>query len=254
MALAFDSGRNVMNAEATYSHGIGTGAFSISLWFNGDTAPDAFSSIITGNTSNWVLAQTTSASSAWGWYDDTIGTIDNFTTVLSTGVWQHLCVVRSGTTVTGYVDGSADADTITTAHSIPNDALFIGGRYDGSGQAMDGRLAEVAIWDVALTAAEVSALAQGYMPLMVHPQSVVMYLGMAGIDSDDERDIVSGIAWQDTTAGSAIPPTAYAHPRIIYPPPMSWAPGNTTLPTIPRLDLSWLHKQSRDYLEPQIRM
>ena len=40
---------------------------------------------------------------------------------------------------------------------------------------MDGRLAEVGIWNIDLTAAEIASLAKGMTPDKIRPQSLVFY-------------------------------------------------------------------------------
>jgi hypothetical protein len=54
---------------------------------------------------------------------------------------------------------------------------------------MDGRIAEVAFWDVELTDAEIGILAAGYSPLFVRPQSLVAYWPLI---RDEDQDRVGG--------------------------------------------------------------
>jgi hypothetical protein len=69
---------------------------------------------------------------------------------------------------------------------------------------MQGLIAEVGIWNVALTDDEVLALAKGFTPDQIRPQSLIAYLPLVRTNQD-----IKGNAW--TTAGTL---TAADHPRI----------------------------------------
>ena len=92
--------------------------------------------------------------------------------------WRHGAgVFTSSTSRTAYVDGTAG--TANTANVTPSDADFIMiGAGDSTTSPLtpyDGRIADVGIWNVALTAAEISALAKGAACNLVRPQSLVFY-------------------------------------------------------------------------------
>lgn len=94
--------------------------------------------------------------------------------------WQHLLLVRSGTTWTLYVDGvSAQSNTYADVDGCdPADALEFGRRDDGNAdRAFGGALAEWAKWDRALNAAERSALVAGFSPACF-PTALTWYLSM----------------------------------------------------------------------------
>ena len=55
-----------------------------------------------------------------------------YNTSLSINTWYHIAVVRSGSTVTLYVNGTADATTDTQAGAIGNGALNIGADSSGA--------------------------------------------------------------------------------------------------------------------------
>jgi Concanavalin A-like lectin/glucanases superfamily len=89
-------------------------------------------------------------------------------TTVTTGVW-HACAGRKNGTGAGslqvFLDGVSDA-SVTSAKSIQsttNPLCF--GAQAGTSNFFDGRLAEVAIWDVALSDAEIAALAKGMSPV-----------------------------------------------------------------------------------------
>lgn len=72
---------------------------------------------------------------------------------------------------------------------------------------LDGKSAEVAVWNVALDDEEFAALALGYSPLLIRRASLVWY---SGLIRDEDRDIISG---QALSVGGT--PTIEAHPPII---------------------------------------
>ena len=77
-------------------------------------------------------------------------------TTLSTGAWYHILATRSGNTVTIYVNGVADGTTTYsgTANSSSEPLTFGYGFHSH----YSGQLDEVAVWDVALDAADVTSL------------------------------------------------------------------------------------------------
>lgn len=75
---------------------------------------------------------------------------------------------------------------------------------------MDGAIAEVGIWNVALSDSDVALLAKGVSPLMVHPESLVFYAPLIGQYSPE---IELRSARNLTLTGT---PTQSAHPPIFY--------------------------------------
>jgi hypothetical protein len=72
---------------------------------------------------------------------------------------------------------------------------------------MDGKIAEVGIWNAALTAAEVASLAKGMTCDKVRPQSLVFYAPLV-------RELIDQKAARAITNNNAA--TVADHPRI-YP-------------------------------------
>ncbi len=120
-----------------------------------------------GADAEYKLALTPDGHLRFGWHTGTADTFDapgwNHTT--STGVvllarWTHVAVVRAGRRVTFYIDG-APAGFADAADLEPfrNGAapLRIGGPGGGAGGHLRGTLANVRIWRVARSAAEIAA-------------------------------------------------------------------------------------------------
>ena len=109
------------------------------------------------------------------------------TTVLSTGQWYHACGTYTSTaTRSVYTDGGGSATNNTAA------GAFAGVNNTGVacntldvGATFDGRMAEVAVWSVVLDADEITALAKGFSPLLIRPQSLAAYWPLFGNDSPE---------------------------------------------------------------------
>lgn len=134
----------------------------------------------------------------------------NTTSGYSAGVWSHACgVFASATSRTAYLNGgNAGTDTTNTGTVSPN-RTTIGARWLSGVISLPfgGLIAEAAIWSVALSAADVAALAKGISPLKVLPQSLVLYCPLIR----NVQDVRGGVTI--TTGGS---PTVAVHPRIYY--------------------------------------
>jgi hypothetical protein len=87
---------------------------------------------------------------------------------------------------------------------------------------MDGLLAEVAIWNAALSDEEVASLAAGFSPLLVKPENLVVYVPLVRTI----QDVVGGLGFTATgTVVAEHPPKIFlpAAPHISTAPPPSAA-------------------------------
>lgn len=138
-------------------------------------------------------------------------------TGFTSGSWHACCgVFHSTTSRYAWVDGSAGSqDTNSRTWPTGLAATLVGATETASiGDPFDGQIAEVGIWDVALTDAEVVSLSAGMCPMMVRPQSLVAYWPLhAGSGAGNEFDWVGGLTLTETGTVTA----AEHPPRIIYP-------------------------------------
>ncbi len=129
--------------------------------------------------------------------------------IVSTGAWNHYAgVFSSASSRTPYTNGIAGTTSTTTVAAISPTVTNIGAFFAGTSSAIqffNGRLAEVGIWNVALTAAEVASLAKGMTCDKIRPQNLVFYAPLV-------RDL------QDTKGGLSITnnngATVANHPRV----------------------------------------
>lgn len=127
------------------------------------------------------------------------------------GVWSHHAAVFASTTSrTAYLNGVAGS--VDTSVGTPTGLTTTNvGRLWGAAQFADGDIAEVAIWNVALTAAELQALAAGLAPILIRPGALVAYWPLLG-GASPEPDLFHG-ADLTVSGGAAAAP----HPRIVRP-------------------------------------
>jgi hypothetical protein len=122
--------------------------------------------------------------------------------------WNHACGVFSNTSNrTVYLNGGNNVTNTVTSNVTNQSNISIGARYIGGvvGLFADILIAEVGIWNAALTAAEIASLAKGMTCDKVRPQSLVFYAPLI-------RNL------QDTKGGRIITPVnspiVAAHPRV----------------------------------------
>jgi hypothetical protein len=130
------------------------------------------------------------------------------TTGFQASVWQHACgVFQSSASRTIYLNGANSATNTTARTPSGLVATSIGARHSGAsyGLFMDGKIAEVGIWNAALTAAEIESLAKGMTCDKIRPQNLVFYAPLV-------RDLVNqkgGLAITNNNGA-----TIANHPRV----------------------------------------
>ena len=106
-------------------------------------------------------------------------------TALTANVWSHIAGVKSGTgagSLALYLNGAMNA-SMTSARSIAAQShpVSFGIESDLTTKPFPGRIAELAVWSVGLSAAEIAALAAGVAPTRVRPASLAGYWPFWGV-------------------------------------------------------------------------
>lgn len=143
------------------------------------------------------------------------GTRAASTTALSVNTWYHACgVYNSLSSRSVFTDGAGKVtNSVTLVDPMAGiNNIGIGVFSPGPATSFSGRMAEVGIWNVALDDAEVVALAKGFTPPLIRPQSLVGYWPLFGNDSPELDRSKSNNNL--TLTGS---PVKADHPRIYYP-------------------------------------
>lgn len=129
----------------------------------------------------------------------------------SVNTWHHgVAVFAANDDRAAFIDGGNKGTESTASTVSTPDASSIGVSADSTPYGyFSGRIAEVGVWDAALTDVEVAILAAGYSPLFVRPQNLVAYWPLI---RDEDQDRVGGY---HLTAYNT--PSIATHPPVIYP-------------------------------------
>jgi hypothetical protein len=133
--------------------------------------------------------------------------------IAAVNTWYHAAgVVAASNLRTVYFNGGAGTPDTVSVSPTGVDRTIIGARFNTTlGLHWNGKIAECAIWNVALGAAEIAALAKGFSPLLIRPTSLVAYWPLIGRTSPEicpkggfDMTVVNG-------------PTGAEHPRVVVP-------------------------------------
>ncbi|HUW18630.1 MAG TPA: LamG-like jellyroll fold domain-containing protein [Sedimentisphaerales bacterium] len=138
------------------------------------------------------------------------------TTGYSANIWHHACgICVSSTERHVFLDGGSKGSN-TQSKNFPSgiNRTGIGARVPGASPSafFDGRIAEAAIWEAALSESEVAVLARNFCPLFVRPQSLIAYWRLFNPDAGVNPEMMGGLYLSDYNS-----PGMGDHPRIIYP-------------------------------------
>lgn len=133
------------------------------------------------------------------------------TTGYSAGTWHHGCTVfASSTSRSAYIDGGSKGSNTDDRTPSGVNRTSIGTAWSGGsggaptrGAAFSGHVAEVGIWNVALTDDEVATLAKGYAPPCVRRNALVAYYPMVR-DATSLKDLFSATANHLTLTGGTV--------------------------------------------------
>lgn len=145
------------------------------------------------------------------------------TTPPTINTWQHIAgIYTNNSSRTVYLNAANNATETTTATPTGVSNVNIGATLSNSVVTKDfnGAIAECAIWNTNLTAAEITILSKGYSPLFVRPGNLVFYSPLV-------REMTNFKGGALTNNSSSV----FDHPRIIYPANYQIAPFATAAAT-----------------------
>lgn len=220
MALDFDGTNDRIDFASVFTTSGQALTISLWAWFDDSTPPAnayIFNSGITGGDTGTVFYQGSADSGQLVLSRVGTGTMRHRSSadVVTTGVWTHILAVSNGSMTAAnndiYVNGTevTYAETTNgTGETTADQAWSLGGRAIDDIRNFDGRLAEMGVWNRALSTSEILRLAAAYSPLFI-TDGLRFYTPLSGRNTVFNR---LGAA-STTTVG-----TAYTeHPRIIYP-------------------------------------
>jgi hypothetical protein len=154
-SIVFDGTDDIVNTSYVSSN-----AFTWSVWFKTDVGPvpGTFRNIISIPSPNYILLLLDQSSPNLGfWTSDGLNGGFLSTPTISVNTWYNAVFVREGNNITNgyktYVN-SVSYGTANTGTWSTTDTLSFGGRTDTT-QFLDGNIAQVSIYNRALTASEV---------------------------------------------------------------------------------------------------
>lgn len=135
----------------------------------------------------------------------------NSSTGYTADTWHHACgVFTSSTLRTAYIDGGSPGTNTVSSTPTTFDTIAFGvSAFPTPANYCDGEIAYPAVWDVALTAAEVASLGAGAHPTMIRPDSLVAYWDLNGTFSPE----IDPISRYDSTVTGA---TKTDNPPLIF--------------------------------------
>jgi hypothetical protein len=143
--------------------------------------------------------------------DGTSSSVADSSGIAPLNQWSHVAAVfTSATSRVAYFNGVAGAENTVSRVPTGINRLNIGARYNPSlGGFFNGALAEVAVYNAALTASEVLSLSKRYRPDRIRPQNLV-YLDRLIRTPQDLRG-----GRLITQLGTGTTPSP--HPAILFP-------------------------------------
>lgn len=189
--------------------------FTVACWFlvnDVDNIYDLFS-IVDKDVSNnhfWELRVLGTTTDVLSWRAFVSSQANATTsTAVTAGVWHHAVAIEAADNDRSvYLNGGGVGTNSTSRAPLNADRIAIGVQGDASPvNYMDGMIAEVAIWNVALTAAEVACLAKGIRADKIRPDNLVFYNRAI---RNLTADLVGGLTLTNNNGA-----TVGAHPRII---------------------------------------
>lgn len=130
-------------------------------------------------------------------------------TNVSTGVWHPIGMRKNGTgagALSAWLDGSSNGST-TSNRSAQSLGAVTGTQWrvgldSNSTNPFDGRIAEVAAWTVALSDAEMVALAKGVCPLLIRRADLKIYTPIWAVGASTDEVDFSGAGLNLTVNGT----------------------------------------------------
>ena len=127
-SMYFSGSGNYLTIPSDSSFDFGTGDFTIEFWMNPTYPNSSWQAIISRNYSStygWRLYKIMNSNN-FAFYQSGGSHINTSGVTMTAGTWYHIAVVRSGTTITIYVDGVAKGSGASTTNLSPTTALEIG--------------------------------------------------------------------------------------------------------------------------------
>jgi hypothetical protein len=206
--MAYDFNGTSQYLNTSFAPASGT-PMTIAAWVNPDNRPGVAVCIYSTVDSDRFQIQFDATVTAATSVNDGIIFGSASSASVSINQWSHICgIFNSSNNRVSYTNGTAgSANTTNVAPVSSFNSILIGAQQSAGSKVtyLDGRIAEVGIWNAALTAAEIASLAKGMTCDKVRPQSLVFYAPLV-------RDLIDqkgGLAITNNNSA-----TVANHPRV----------------------------------------
>lgn len=212
MALQFNGSNQYLSSGSGSIFQLGS-QYTIFAWVNpsnisGNKIVCAYYGSPAGLSTGWLLAVAGSQLRF-----DTANEVSYFSSstfgAIPANAYQSCAVVINGSSFWLYVGSAKSSAQSLNSITYASSVFYVGGTlYSGSPSSamFNGSIAEPAIWNAALTDAEIASLAAGFTPDQVRPQSLSLYAPLIRNLADLR------LGRTITNVGGA---TVSTHPRII---------------------------------------
>jgi len=206
MALNYNGTTQYLSAGATVT----ALPFTLACWVFPTIQPLGTIGIALGNNSpsaNRVMLglQDISATQYKAYVQTQANSSTSTATVTGINEWSHIAGVFGTSTAEPFLNGTGGTTHSTSVFPVVSETLVGVRRNNTLAFYFQGRIAEVGIWNAALTAAEIASLAKGMTCDKVRPQSLVFYAPLV-------RDLTDQKGGRAITNNNGA--TVANHPRV----------------------------------------
>lgn len=130
------------------------------------------------------------------------------TTNPNEGEWYHLGLIYDGASMKMYVNGSLEVSVAKTGNlsGFPTDAKMYMGRWsNASARRFDGRIDEVSIWNIALTATQISNISSNPESVTGTSYNAIGLLGYWNFEGGNANDLTASANNGTFGSGATLP-------------------------------------------------
>lgn len=178
-AMSFNGTDQYLSAGSDSSLAI-SGDFTISLWVNQATTT-AFSYLLDKGGAGSSINYRGGVNSSNQIYFQINGNPLTSTGTINNGIWSHIVLVKSGTSMNIYIDNNAETPATAPATAYTGTENLEIGRQTGNANYFNGKLDEVAIFNTALSAGKIQQIYDATAVVGGVPQTANLFTG--GLDS-----------------------------------------------------------------------
>lgn len=168
---------------------------TMACWFNtpANSVQKTLISVGVSGAAHRCLLQISATNTLQAFTVGTVSASSTYNTAITGNVWNHGCGVFAATNSrTAYLNGDAATTNVGASIVNPLNNIAIGARWATTlGVYMRGLLADVGIWNVALTQAEIQSLSDGIACDKVRPQSLIFYTPLIREFIDKKGEIIT---------------------------------------------------------------